>query len=311
MASRTPPRRQSIATKFQLKIAAEARAKEAEIRHQKDLDEQIRRANLKDPSELKVPEHHVVDDYPELFYRPETARSRREREDTEKEVLVPWQSSWSGPQTYAEPHVGLDPVHEIFPVLPEPLSGSQNLQMPVDSLAIQKLQADLESEQRHVRNLEQDLQYTTHQVELLRAERDEATRQYVQAVCTEAKAEAERLEAQVVELRRQWETSLQHQRRLEDEIERGRCKELELGRLLENARRETRQLKHEIEADSGRRMSTDTERKVLSKARGEKVGRRSTNKANDTMTIKRTTVDYAIVVPKKRNARRRGGCFVM
>jgi len=311
MAANPQPRRPSVTTRFELKIAEEARAKEAKARAQKLLDEQRRRADLEDLPGLKVRQEDFVNGYPERSHRAETARSRRWREDTDKEVVVPWQSSWPDPQPCAAPPIPIyqESVHEISPASREPLTGRQDL--PTDNLAIQKLQADLDRERSHVRKLEHDLRSTAQQVELLRAERDEAACQHRQAVYADAKAEAARLEAQVVELKRLCEDSVQEKRRLEDEIERGRSRELELNRQLENARREKRQLEDEIELDRGRRTSGDRERKLPSKAREERVTRRTSNHLNDTTTIKKTTVSYVIVGPKKNNAKRSGSCVLM
>lgn len=310
MVASLPPKQLSVAAKFELKMAAKARAEEKEAEARKLLEGQMRKADLGGLPELNVPEgdEDVVKSYKERVHRFETFKAR-ETHYPEKEVVVPWQSPWSDPQTRPAPPIGYDPVHEIYTASRELLTGRQDL--GTDNLALQKLQADLESERRHVRELEQDLRSTAHQVDQLRAERDEAARQHRQAVYADAKAKAARLEARVVELKRLCEDSVQEKRRLEDEIERGRSRELELNRQLENARREKRQLEHEIEMERGRRTSGDTERKLPSKAKEERVTRRSSNRLDDTMTIKKTTIDYAIVVPKKNNTKRRGGCLLM
>ncbi|MCJ1366746.1 hypothetical protein MMC16_005876 [Acarospora aff. strigata] len=310
----TTPRRASIATKFEAKLAAEARAKEDEARIRKLADEKRRRDEVRDPPGLALPAdatHGTASEYPEVFYRPAPKakeRARREYEYDEKEVV----SSRPEPLDFGM-YPGVtrmpEPSNVMSPAAVEMQGGGER--SSIDSSVIGRLQADLERERNHVRRLAQDLQQTRHQVVVLRGEQGEAKRLLLQAVLAEAKADAARLRGQLADLKRLLEDSWEQEGRLVREIDGGRSRELELNRQLEDARRETRRLEREAEVEMRIATSTDKEKRIPGKGREEKVSRRLSNQKSDTMTVKKTTVNYEIIVPKKSRVNRNNGCHIM
>ncbi|KAL8667130.1 MAG: hypothetical protein Q9168_007343 [Polycauliona sp. 1 TL-2023] len=157
-----------------------------------------------------------------------------------------WTPEASRPSALPSP-----PISPVISNTPTEMVPAAALASTVDSHGIAHLHAALQDHLRQIRSLTLELEGTQIEVQSLRKERREASKEHLRAVCGNAEEEIEKHKIRVERLVRMVEEKEQTIEGLERRIEEGRGRERELrGRLVEAERRTEEAEKRPSEAES-------------------------------------------------------------
>jgi len=252
-----------LATEYTRRIAEDAKAKEAERRAQKAVEEEERRREVAGLLALRSPKRHIEVEPLEQVHQP----ARTEQKVYELEA--------SGSPTSPE-SASLESYHTASSSTAE--TDSEKWQSRDTKDAVRIIRGDLEQERSKIEKLEQEIRQAKHDIAILSSQREADQGQYIQALRAQDYEYAAELHTHLDALHHQLETAWADRRKLENNLEEGRSREEVLRRKLRDARDEAQQLEEQRGTEGKPKSSRDVKGSLSNKGKERRAARKISSK---------------------------------